>query len=45
MHLHLIPLNNSGDLDPSKAHKESPEAMIAITEKIRLEIKKIDDGN
>lgn len=35
MHLHLIPLFQSGDMDIEKAHKESPENMSMIAEKIR----------
>lgn len=38
MHLHLIPLNTAGDMYPQKAHKESPENMMAIADKIRGEI-------
>lgn len=35
VHLHLIPLMQLGDMDPSEAHTESPENMTAIAEKIR----------
>jgi histidine triad (HIT) family protein len=35
VHLHLIPLMGLGDLDPSKAHTETPENMAAMAEKIR----------
>ncbi len=38
MHLHLIPLFQSGDMDTIKAHKESPENMSMIAEKIRAYI-------
>ncbi len=34
MHLHLIPLQNIGDLNPEKAHTETSENMVAIAEKI-----------
>lgn len=34
MHLHLVPLHQMGDLDPSKAHTETPENMHMIQEKI-----------
>jgi histidine triad (HIT) family protein len=34
VHLHLIPLMQIGDMDPSKAHTESPENMAAMAEKI-----------
>lgn len=35
VHLHLIPLMNIGDMDPAKAHTESPENMIEMAQKIR----------
>lgn len=35
VHLHLIPLNEIGDLDPAKAHTESAENMEMVAEKIR----------
>jgi len=38
VHLHLIPLTGLGDLDPSKAHTETPENMTAMAEKIRNSI-------
>jgi histidine triad (HIT) family protein len=34
-HLHIIPLMQLGDLDPSKAHTETPEDMTMMAEKIR----------
>ena len=34
MHLHLIPLQNIGDLNPEKAHTETSENMVAIAEKL-----------
>lgn len=34
-HLHLIPLYGFGDFHPEKAHKESPENMEMIAQKIR----------
>jgi len=37
-HLHLIPIFKDGDLDASRAHRESPEAMVMIAEKIQKEI-------
>jgi diadenosine tetraphosphate (Ap4A) HIT family hydrolase len=37
-HLHIIPLFQEGDLDASRAHHESPEAMQDIADKIRKEI-------
>lgn len=38
VHLHLIPLMQLGDMDPSKAHSEAPENMVAMAEKIRNSI-------
>jgi histidine triad (HIT) family protein len=38
VHLHLIPLIQLGDLDPSKAHTETAENMAAMAEKIRNSI-------
>jgi histidine triad (HIT) family protein len=37
-HLHLIPLMQLGDMDPSKSHSETPENMTAMAEKIRNSI-------
>jgi len=37
-HLHIIPLFQGGDLNPSCAHKESSEAMSMIATKIQKEI-------
>jgi len=37
-HLHIIPLFQEGDLDSSRAHRESPEDMAMIAEKIQKEI-------
>jgi histidine triad (HIT) family protein len=37
-HLHLIPLFQAGDLDASHAHRETPEAMQMIANKIQKEI-------
>ncbi len=37
-HLHIIPLFQEGDLDSSRAHRESPEDMAMIAEKIQQEI-------
>ena len=34
-HLHLIPLFESGDMSPTKAHKESDENMAMIAKKIQ----------
>lgn len=34
-HLHLIPLFESGDMNPALAHRESEEAMTMISEKIQ----------
>lgn len=34
-HLHIIPLFESGDMNPALAHRESDEAMIMISEKIQ----------
>lgn len=34
-HLHLVPIFQIGDLDPKKAHTETPENMETIAEKIR----------
>lgn len=34
-HLHLIPLFESGDMNPAKAHTENDEAMALILEKIQ----------
>lgn len=34
-HLHLIPLFESGDMSASHAHRETPENMSVIAEKIR----------
>ena len=33
-HLHLIPINNSDDMDTTKTHTESPEEMQKIKDKI-----------
>ncbi|MBP7806728.1 HIT family protein [Candidatus Gracilibacteria bacterium] len=38
IHLHLIPLNQAGDLDPAKGHIEEPEKMIKIAENIKMNI-------
>ena len=38
VHLHLIPLMQLGDLDPSKAHTETTEKMEQTAEKIRNSI-------
>lgn len=38
IHLHLIPLNQTGDLDPAKAHTESAEEMEMMAGKIWLNI-------
>lgn len=37
-HLHIVPLFQTGDLDTSHAHTESPEAMEMIATKIHNEI-------
>ncbi len=38
IHLHLIPLNQIGDLDLAKAHTESAEEMERMAGKIRANI-------
>lgn len=38
VHLHLIPLNEIGDLDPAKAHTESAENMEMVAGRIRANI-------
>ncbi len=38
VHLHLIPLNEIGDLDPAKAHTESAENMEMMAGEIRANI-------
>lgn len=37
-HLHIIPLFQEGDLDASRAHRESPESMTNIADRIHKEI-------
>lgn len=38
-HLHLIPLYESGDMNPLKAHRESDENMAMIAAKIQSSLK------
>lgn len=39
-HLHLIPLFESGDMNPAKAHKETDEDMTMIAKKIQSSLLK-----
>ncbi len=39
VHLHLIPLNEIGDLDPAKAHTEEAGEMLKIAEAIKVNIR------
>lgn len=38
VHLHLIPLNQIGDLDPAKAHTEDAQNMQMMAGKIKAKI-------
>jgi len=41
VHVHLIPINNSGEMDPHRVRQASNEELAEMAEKIREEIKKL----
>lgn len=39
-HLHLVPINGSGEIDSSRAHAMPAEELAAIAEKVKAEVEK-----
>ena len=43
-HIHMVPLKKGGDLDPEKAKKANPSELTETAERIRREIKDVENG-
>jgi len=41
VHIHLIPINNSGEMDPHRVREATDDELSAVAEKIKEEIKKL----